>query len=194
MSHKFNPDNLAKLDNPERRKLLPPEESLHKLGFRPGQVVADIGCGTGYFSIPLARLVGEKGHVYGLDIVAQLVEEGRRRAQEARLANLTFLVSQENAVPLEDQQADAVLLAVVVHEIEDVSRFFQEVRRVLKPAGHVKIIEWKKEKMPMGPPVDHRIGADEMTRILKRMEFSPAAPIDLGPGHYGIVAVKDKFS
>ncbi len=61
MVHKFNPKDLQKLDNPERRRLLPPEETLERLGLRKNDIIADIGCGIGYFSFAASKIVGTNG-------------------------------------------------------------------------------------------------------------------------------------
>ena len=187
MAHKFDPKKLAKLDSPQRRKLLPPENSLQKLKFKSGQKVADIGCAIGYFSIPLAELVGENGRVYGLDIVPEMLEEARLRAGNS-YSNLSFLVSDENKLPLENEEVEAVFLAALVHELEDTHDFFQEVKRILKPGGKVKIIEWKKEKMGMGPTLTDRISQEEMIRILDKNGFEVKEQLDIGAGHYGVIA------
>lgn len=80
--HKFNPENKGKLDNPERRKLLPPEEVLLELGLKKGQNMADIGCGIGYFTIPAGEIVGREAKVYGVDILEEMLRELDQRLEK----------------------------------------------------------------------------------------------------------------
>lgn len=64
MAEKFNVAQRHKLDNPRRREILPPEETLSSFGLPPGAIMADIGCGIGYFTFPAARLLGPEGKVF----------------------------------------------------------------------------------------------------------------------------------
>ena len=75
MTHKFDAKNRHKLDNPKRREMLPPEKTLIRLGLKQGDIVADIGCGIGYFTIPAANIVGDSGKVFAMDISPEMLEE-----------------------------------------------------------------------------------------------------------------------
>ena len=79
MSHKFSAKDKSKLDNPERRKILPPPITLEKLYLQKGDIVADVGCGIGYFNIPAAVIVGEMGKVYAIDISEEMLREVQER-------------------------------------------------------------------------------------------------------------------
>ena len=75
MTHKFKVSEKQKLDNPERRAFLPPEETLRKLGLQPGEIMADIGCGIGYFTFPAASIVGPNVKVFALDVAPEMLAE-----------------------------------------------------------------------------------------------------------------------
>lgn len=196
MGHKFDPGQMAKLDSPARRKLLPPEATVAKLGITPGSVVADIGCGTGYFTFPLSWAAGREGLVLGIDISEEMLNEARRRlAQEREKGapdNVRFLLSRENQLPLEDRQADVVFLSTVLHELEQPEVFFREIHRILDNQGKVMVVEWKKAAMEMGPPEKERLSAEEASGMLEACGFITQAVLDLGEAHYGIIATMDK--
>lgn len=84
------------------------------------------------------------------------------------------------------------LLVNVLHEIEDKMKFIREIDRILKPEGKIAIIEWEREKMEMGPPVDHRIGKEEVFSILNDLGFEISNPIKFAGMFYGLIAIKAK--
>lgn len=190
MGHKFNPGQMAKLDSPARRKLLPPEATVNKLGINPGSVVADIGCGTGYFTFPLAGAVGMEGLVLGVDISEEMVKEARRRWEQEHGApdNVRFLLSRENGLPLEGQRVDLVFMSAVLHELEEPQVFFREIDRILRSQGKVVVVEWKKEPMEMGPPEQERLSVEETSGLLADCGFATLEVLDLGEAHYGVIA------
>lgn len=75
MPHKFNPANCTLLESPERLALLPVEKALALVEVKAGEWVLDIGCGTGVFTVPLARAVGESGQIFAADLQTEMVEE-----------------------------------------------------------------------------------------------------------------------
>lgn len=192
MAHKFNPANVAKLESPERRKLLPPETTLLSLGLKSGMRLADIGCGSGFFSLPAAIIVGDNGFVYGTDIAQELVDYCTARAKATGVANTLFIKGEEAKIPLPDEEVDAVLLANIVHELLEPRKSFDEVKRILKPGGKVFLIEWKKAETPMGPPIEDRIAAVEAEVLLQSYGFVTEDYLDLGLGHYAILAHSPK--
>ena len=93
MAHKFDINNMHKLDNPRRREVLPPDEILRKLNINKGDIFADIGCGIGYFSLPAAKLVGETGVVYALDIYSDMLKLLEEKVLLDQLANVSPIIS-----------------------------------------------------------------------------------------------------
>mgnify|MGYP000912736447 CR=1 FL=1 len=85
MAHKINVKHMYRLDSPERRKMLPPEETLFNAGLTKNDIFIDIGCGIGYFSIPASKIVGPKGKVFALDTSKEMLEELNRRINEDKI-------------------------------------------------------------------------------------------------------------
>lgn len=169
--HKFSSEKLKKLDSPQRRKMLPPHELVPLLKIDETAIIADIGCGIGYFTIPLA-VAAKKGHVYALDISEIMLAEARRRAEEQALHNITFLQSAENKLPLENGRVDLAFMAMVLHEVKQPLEFLSEVRRTLVPGGRLTILEWVKEEMEAGPPKGERLSEKETESFLAASGFS----------------------
>lgn len=194
MVHKFNPKNLAKLDNPIRRELLPPFQVLKNIGLTTGVTMLDLGCGTGFFTFPASELIGNQGRVYAVDISAELLEEAQKRWEQflnqkdsTIIASVDFLQSQENNIPVPDASIDLILMANVFHELESPQELLQEVKRILRANGRIALIEWKKEEMEWGPPLKERLEPSEVERALKESGFTDIKILELEPAHYAVI-------
>ncbi len=191
MVHKFNPVNQHKLDNPERRKLLPPEETLSRLGVAEGDILADIGCGSGYFTLPAARVIGLQGKVDALDIMSEMLDVVRAKAEEKNYKNIEIIQTAETDFGLSDQAVQSALACLVVHEVDDPVAFFQEAKRILRPQGRFYILEWtKNENSKMGPPIEERIDGSALAGVLAQGGFSVLEQFDLNAEMYAIIAEK----
>jgi ubiquinone/menaquinone biosynthesis C-methylase UbiE len=127
-------------DNPLRRLFHDPATMLGAWA-GPGQTAVDIGCGAGYFTLGLARLVGEAGRVIAVDLQPQMLDRVRRRAERAGLAGRIRLHRcRADTLGLEEA-ADFVLAFWMAHEVPDPGGFFHEVRRLLKPGGRLLVTE-----------------------------------------------------
>jgi len=98
MPHKFDPQHMAKLD--ERKKILPPKEILLELGLKAGEVMIDIGAGSGYFSIPAVEIVGEKGGVIAVDNSKEMINELSTRVGKSGSGNIEIVLSAEQEEPV----------------------------------------------------------------------------------------------
>ena len=145
-------------DNPFRKLFHDPIEILSKF-VKHGQVVVDIGCGLGYFSIALARMVGPDGKVFALDVQSQMIQRAERRAQHQGVANrIDFQICEPNRLGV-TSPVDFVLAFWVVHEVVDQKALFNEIRSILKPYGHLLIVE----------PKGH-VSADRFTEMIELIQ------------------------
>ena len=190
MAHKFPIAMKAELDSPQRKKLLNPVKTLRALGIRAGMIVADVGCGTGFFTIPLAAVVGPRGRVLAADISREMIRDVGKRIEKAGLKNIKTVLSRENKIPVTSKRIDYCLLSSVVHELENKALFFKELKRLLKKDGKVGIIEWKKIPSPLGPPLRERISPVAMRQILAENGFAVEKTFRPGKYNYGIVAIR----
>ena len=127
-------------DNPLRKLLHNPEAILSPY-VHPGDRVIDIGPGMGYFTIPLARLVGDKGHVIAIDVQEKMLSALRSRAKKNEVSERIegYLASQKSLGIHE--KADFILAFWMAHEVLDQSSFFREIRDLLKPNGSLLLAE-----------------------------------------------------
>jgi ubiquinone/menaquinone biosynthesis C-methylase UbiE len=190
MMHKFNPAHIDKLDNEWRRQAIPPKLTLEKLGLLSEDIVADVGCGIGYFTIPAAEIVSSRNIVYALDTSKEMLIEVEKRAKNAGISNIVGIETEEYDLKLQDESVSFVLIINVLHEINNKGRFIKEARRILKPLGRVVIIDWEKKKTEMGPPIEHRIAKQETIEFLKSSGFGVSLELDIADIFYGLVAVK----
>lgn len=127
-------------DNPIRRLFHDPKAILGDY-VAPGQTVVDIGCGLGYFSLALARLVGPGGRVIAVDIQSQMVDRARRRACRQGLADrIDFRQCEQDRLGV-DSPADFVLAFWMLHEVTDPKSLLEEVKSILRPHGRFLIVE-----------------------------------------------------
>jgi ubiquinone/menaquinone biosynthesis C-methylase UbiE len=192
MTHIFEFSKMKMLDTPERRKMLPPEPILRKLGLREGMTMADVGCGIGYFSFPAAAIVGSHGFVWGIDVQQEFVDYCNDKARTDRVANATFLKGAHASVPINDATVDACLLSLVLHEVEDGQKeaYLKELANTLKPGGAIWIIEWKKERSVMGAPFEERLSADDLLMIAASVGLRVDEIFDVSPSHYAAILKK----
>jgi ubiquinone/menaquinone biosynthesis C-methylase UbiE len=115
------------------------EEALTGIGIEENQRVLDFGCGSGAYTIPAAKLVGEKGKVYALDKDAEALETLKESSRKEKLGNVETMLSSDLKISLEEESADMVLLYDVIHLIKDRTRLFAEIHRILKSDGVVSI-------------------------------------------------------
>jgi len=172
----------------ERRRRQNPENILKSIGLREGSTFVDIGCGEGFFTIPAAEIVGPNGRVYGVDVDAEAIDVIRSKASKAGLDNLTLKVgSAEEALFCEDC-ADIVFFGIVLHDFDRVDKVLMNARRMLKPSGRLADLDWKKEPMPFGPPLQIRLSEKEAADIIEKASFKIESVKAIGQYNYLIVA------
>jgi len=135
-------------DNPLRRLIHKPEKLLAPY-VREGMTAMDVGCGMGFFSIGLARLVGDRGHVISLDIQQKMLDVLKKRAEKAGVLNRIQLHRSEPGTINIEAGADFILCFWMVHEVPDTAAFFRELRRHVNPNGRLLIVEPKKHVSDM---------------------------------------------
>ena len=157
--HKFDPENRKKLNSKQRQAILPPALVLMDIGLGSHTVWADIGCGTGFFTIPLSNEVKQ---VYALDIRAEMLSDLSESLAQLQIHNVKVLQSEENRFPLPDQLMHGILTSLVLHEVDQPIEFFRELNRILQMGGKLVVIEWAKASTEMGPPLEHRLSIQQL--------------------------------
>lgn len=190
MTHKFNEKNMKKLDNPRRRKILPPYETLLKVGLKEGNIMADIGCGIGYFSIPASKIVGENGKVYALDISDQMINEINLKINENKISNIIPIITLENDLKVDDGIIDFAFVCTVLHEANDIDKFISQIFKKIIPGGKIVIVEWEKSNRDFGPSFDHCLDTDKVSNTLDKHNFNSIKTVNIGKHFYAVNAIK----
>jgi len=178
-----------------------PEVIVESFGLQPGMKVADFGSGAGYFTILIAKRVGQSGMVTALDIMESALETVRAKASSVGLKNLQTTradleVMGGSALP--DSSQNVVLLANILFQSPKKAAIIQEAKRILLPGGLMIVIDWKKEVNTaggsvnggLGPPVELKIDQQELRSILEKEGLVFVNDIDAGNFHFGFIFKK----
>jgi len=187
----FHASQAARLDSPDRLFWLPPQEVIAQLGLAPGMTVADIGAGTGYFSLPIAKQVGPDGEVYAVDLQPAMLAILANKLADAHAFNVELVHGQALQTGLPDCGCDLVFLANVWHELDDLGAVLDECRRVLLPGGRVAILDWRDDvEQPPGPPIHHRVPVQNVTEMLVSSGWNNVTNTQIGPYSYLVAGTK----
>lgn len=159
----FRPQDLGELEGPDRDDWQRPDKIMDALGVGDGSVVADLGAGSGWFTIRLAGRVGPNGRVYAEDIQHQMIDSIRRRVDKIGLKNVTTVLGTPND-PLLPGPVDAVLIVDAYHEIVQPVVLLRNVARSLKPSGRIGIVNFTKEGGGPGPAMEDRVDPERVIR------------------------------
>lgn len=187
MEKKFNPKKLAKLNNPDRLNDVPPALVLDVLNIQAADVLVDIGAGTGFYSIPFQQLTG--GKVYACDISDTMLEWMTENIVPTH-PNIIPYKMQESSTGLPDAVADLVFMINLHHELDDPAALLSECFRILKPNGRIAIIDWKKEEMEQGPPVEIRCDVSLVIHEIKATGFKQVEAFQKLKKHFLIIGEK----
>jgi ubiquinone/menaquinone biosynthesis C-methylase UbiE len=116
-----------------------PYKALNAAGLKAGQKVLEVGCGPGFFTIPAARIVGEKGNAYALDINPLAVKRVQQKVEQAGVTNVQTIRADAARTGLPDQSFDLIFLFGLAHPIGNTEDILTELHRLLKPAGILSI-------------------------------------------------------
>jgi ubiquinone/menaquinone biosynthesis C-methylase UbiE len=156
------------LERPERQSEENTQQALADLHLKPGMVVADIGAGTGYYSLRIARLVSPGGKVIAVDIQPEMLARLRTEAQTEKLSNVETVLGSASDPKLPTGATDLVLMVDVYHELSQPQSILRHIRAALKPGGRLVLLEYRKEdpKVPIRP--EHKMSVRDV-----RAEIEP---------------------
>jgi methionine-R-sulfoxide reductase len=120
-------------------------ELLKQLSIKPGQVICDMGCGNGFYTLPLARLAGPQGKVYAVDVQQEMLDMLKRRALQASARNIVPVLGSETDPGLPAGSLDLVLMVDVYHEFSNPAAMLDAIRTSLKPTGRIALAEFREE-------------------------------------------------
>ncbi len=175
---------LAMLERPEREEYQKKDEIMRALELKPGQRVADIGAGSGYFTIPVAKAVGPTGKVWAIDIFQEMLNYIDRRLKAEQLENVELLKVERDDPQLPPAGVDIILMVDTYHYIQNRTEYAKKLREGLAPGGKVVVIDfipkpW--EERPWGPPPEQHLSKETLNsemaeaglKVVKDHDFLP---------------------
>jgi ubiquinone/menaquinone biosynthesis C-methylase UbiE len=177
----------AALDDPARDEYQKPEQVVKALGLGKGEVVADVGSGTGYFTLRFAQAVGESGTVYAVDVSPDMVRHLNRRLRDRGVGNVVTVLADPDDPLLRDASVDRFVIVDTWHHIEDQGGYLEKMKRMLRPGGQVVHIDFKKGDLPVGPPPGHKISRGDVVARMEEAGFRLTAEHDFLPYQYFLV-------
>jgi ubiquinone/menaquinone biosynthesis C-methylase UbiE len=143
--------------------------------------VADVGAGTGYFSLPLAQAVGAEGKVYAVDAQDEMLSLLQQKLHESSVSNVELIHAEAESTALPDACCSLVFLANVWHEFAERSVVLEESHRILKHRGRIAILDWRPDvERENGPPLDHRLNPSDAVTLLLAAGFHQVASVNVG--------------
>jgi len=188
MEHRFdNPEQWAKMfDDPARDAWQMPDRVIAALDLKPGQIAADVGAGTGYFSVRLAKSAAAP-KVYAADIEPSMVEYLRQRASKEGLKNM-IAVQASAGSPNLPEPVDVILIVDTYHHIGDRETYFRKLAKSLMPGGRIAIIDFKPDS-PEGPPKEFRFSPEKFKAEMAKAGYKPSTSYDFLPRQQFLIFV-----
>lgn len=156
--------------------------------------VADFGCGaSGHFVFPAAKMIGEKGKMYAVDILKSVLETIERRTKQENLENIIPLWSNLEifgATEIESGSLDIALLVNTLYQSHKRAEILREVIRAIKKGGKIVVIEWKNVALPFGPPEEKRVNMENLKTGAAKLGLKLEEEFNAGPYHYGLIFSK----
>jgi len=188
VAHQNHPPRSAEeyakvLENPQREAWQKPHEVIQALGIRDGEVIADLGAGSGYFT---RRLAHHAAKVYAVDLDEKLLAKTKASSP----ANVETVVAAPDDPRLQAGSVDTVFICDVLHHIENRPAYYQKLARALKPGGRIVNIDFHKRPLPVGPPVAMKLEEKEVVKEFETAGFRLAKSFDFLPHQYFLVFEK----
>jgi ubiquinone/menaquinone biosynthesis C-methylase UbiE len=183
----FPPENLGLLEAPDREAWQKPEQIMDALGLAEESVVADLGAGSGWFTIRLANRVGPNGRVYAEDIQQPMVSALNLRVQREGLKNVVTVLGTPSDPRLPAATLDAALIVDAYHEMEDPVLLLRNVAASLKRRGRVGIVDYTKKGFGPGPPMEERVDPERVIRDAQAAGLRLHSRPDILPYQYLLV-------
>lgn len=166
-----------------------PERVLAALDLQPGQRVADIGSGNGYFTFHFARAVGPDGKVFAVDIDAEANETVEWQAREQGLHNIATILAATDDPRLPDDGVDLIFLCNTYHHLDDRTEYFRRVRRYLRPGGRLAIVDFRRGGSILARLTGHATEINTLRSELEAAGYTVAQQLDFLPWQLFVIFV-----
>ncbi len=175
-------------------QFLNPSHILSQINIEAGSYIGDLGCGTGYMSFAAARIIGEKGMVFAVDVQKSVLEQVKREAKLEGINNIETIwsdIESVGATRIAEQSLDVVLLVNTLFLVKDKNSVVLEAKRLIKQGGRLLVVEWLPGDSSIGPPSEKRVNLASIKEIVENQDFKYANEILAGKYHFGVIFVSN---
>ena len=192
IAHVMGPGGIIWLERSERETEEKPQLVIDALEIKPGQTIADLGAGSGYYSFRIAPLVGPTGRVLAIDIEPKMLEVIAERASREHVTNIATVRSSERDPNLAPHSVDLLFMVDVYHELEYPYEVMRKVREALKPGGRVALVEYRAEDPQVQIKPVHKMSEAQVRREMQAAGFRHVTTVRTLPLQHLIVFAADR--
>jgi ubiquinone/menaquinone biosynthesis C-methylase UbiE len=182
-----NSSYIHSLEDPNRAEWQKPDEVVAKLGLKPGDAVADLGAGSGYFTMLFAKAVGPHGKVYAVDVLPEMLDYIRQRAQDNHVGNIEIVEALPDDPKLPPASVDMIFICDTLHHISNRPTYYPLLAKALRPGGRLVNVDFYKKPLPFGPPLAMKIDKPDMIEEAKSAGFHVIQDFDFLPYQYFLI-------
>ncbi|MCC2630670.1 MAG: type 11 methyltransferase [Candidatus Paceibacter sp.] len=167
-----------------------PTKIIEDVGIQEGSTVADLGAGTGFYSMAAAKAVGPNGRVYAVDVQQDLLARIKNTAHVGRVHNIEVIhgdIERLNGTRLREQSVDLVIVANVMFQLENKVGLLDEAKRILKPNGRILLVDWSDSFGGMGPQASMVFTQQDAKTLFESKGFAFVTGVVAGDHHYGLI-------
>jgi arsenite methyltransferase len=170
-----------------------PQKVIESSGILPGMDIADLGSGSGHYSMAAAKALLSSGRVYAIDAQKELLSKLKNNANGEGLHNVEVIwgdIEKPNGTKLRDSSVDMAFLCNVLFQLEDKSNIGKEIVRILKPGGRVLVVDWADSFGGIGPKPNMVVKKEKAMEMFEKLGFHMDKEIKAGAHHYGLIYKK----
>ena len=175
------------LEQPSRIESLKINEIVAALSLKAGEVVADLGAGTGVFSVPMAKDVGPSGKVYAVEIDKGYFPIIEEKAKDANVSNVRTTLGEFSSPKLPAQDVDLAFMHDVLHHVEDRAAYLKNAGGYIKRSGRFVVVDYKAEQSPHKDQPNLIVSEEQVTGWMKAAGFNNVRKVDLFPDKYFLI-------
>ncbi len=178
-------------EDPHRSEWQKPEKVVDYLPIKKGDSVADIGAGTGYFTVPLAKKAGESGKIYAVDVEKRMLDLIKARAEKEKLQNIVEILAKPHDPLLPRSSIDLIFICNTYFNFENKGQYLATLKNVLKKDGRVAIIEHQLNSKHDKPPLHKRTAKEKVLEEFLKAGFKVEADFYFLPYQYFLIFSKE---
>lgn len=167
-----------------------PQGNVFELHLRDGQIVADLGTGSGHYAMHSAKAVAPTGKVFAVDIQKELLSRLQKEAHKNHFRNIEIItgdLEHLGGTKIRESLCDVVIISNTLFMITNKKNLILEAKRILKPRGRLLVIDWAGSFSGMGPHSQHVLYKEECMKLVLEAGFEVDHEINAGSHHYGII-------